>query len=80
MAFKMATCVARFRPSAPIMRRYIQVIGRMPALYSGIGLFTAAGFVTAYATDTDVLLIARFVQGVYSASSPIRLASKSDSA
>ena len=39
-------------------------IGRMPALYGGIGLFTVAGFVTAYATDTDVLLIARFVQGV----------------
>lgn len=39
-------------------------IGRMPALYAGIGVFTAAGFVTAFANDTDVLLIARFIQGV----------------
>jgi DHA1 family bicyclomycin/chloramphenicol resistance-like MFS transporter len=39
-------------------------VGRMPALYVGIGLFTVAGFVTTFANDTDVLLTARFVQGV----------------
>ena len=39
-------------------------IGRMPALYAGIGLFTVAGFVTAWSNDVTVLLAARFVQGV----------------
>ncbi len=39
-------------------------IGRMPALYGGIGLFTIAGFVTTFATNTEVLLIARFIQGI----------------
>ena len=42
-------------------------IGRMPVLYAGIGLFTAAGFVTAFSSDMTVLLVARFVQGIGSA-------------
>ena len=29
-------------------------IGRMPVLYAGIGLFTAAGFVTAFSSDMTV--------------------------
>jgi DHA1 family bicyclomycin/chloramphenicol resistance-like MFS transporter len=39
-------------------------IGRLPVLYFGIGLFTLAGFVTAFSDDIQVMLIARFVQGV----------------
>ena len=39
-------------------------IGRMPVLYAGIGLFTLAGFVTAFSNDAEIMLVARFVQGV----------------
>jgi DHA1 family bicyclomycin/chloramphenicol resistance-like MFS transporter len=39
-------------------------IGRMPALYVGIGLFTAAGFVTSFSNDAEVMLVARFIQGI----------------
>ena len=39
-------------------------IGRMPVIYAGIALFTAAGFLATLSNDTDVLLIARFFQGV----------------
>lgn len=39
-------------------------IGRMPALYAGIGLFTVAGFVTTISNNAEVLLSARFIQGV----------------
>jgi len=39
-------------------------IGRMPVLYAGIGLFTLAGMVTSLADDINVMLMARFVQGL----------------
>jgi DHA1 family bicyclomycin/chloramphenicol resistance-like MFS transporter len=39
-------------------------IGRMPVLYVGIGLFTAAGIVTSVTDDINVMLTARFVQGL----------------
>ena len=42
-------------------------IGRLPVLYAGIGLFTAAGIVTAISDDIGVMLIARVVQGTGSA-------------
>ena len=42
-------------------------IGRLPVLYAGIGLFTAAGVVTAVSDDIGVMLVARFVQGLGSA-------------
>ena len=43
-------------------------IGRMPVLYFGIGLFTLAGIVTSITNDINVMLIARFVQGIGAAS------------
>jgi DHA1 family bicyclomycin/chloramphenicol resistance-like MFS transporter len=43
-------------------------IGRLPVLYFGIGLFTLAGFATAFSNDIDTMLVARFIQGVGSAS------------
>jgi DHA1 family bicyclomycin/chloramphenicol resistance-like MFS transporter len=43
-------------------------IGRLPVLYFGTGLFTVAGFVTAFSDDISVMLAARFVQGIGSAS------------
>ena len=39
-------------------------IGRMPVLYTGIGLFTLAGVVTSVTDGIAVMLIARFVQGL----------------
>jgi DHA1 family bicyclomycin/chloramphenicol resistance-like MFS transporter len=39
-------------------------IGRMPVLYAGIGLFTLAGVVTTVTSDINVMLAARFVQGL----------------
>ncbi|MGI9203451.1 MAG: multidrug effflux MFS transporter [Woeseiaceae bacterium] len=39
-------------------------IGRMPVLYFGIGLFTLAGIVTSVSDDINVILGARFVQGI----------------
>ena len=39
-------------------------IGRLPVLYAGIGLFTLAGLVTSLSQSIEVMLIARFVQGV----------------
>jgi MFS transporter, DHA1 family, multidrug resistance protein len=39
-------------------------IGRMPVLYAGIGLFTLAGVVTFTSNDINLLLAARFVQGL----------------
>lgn len=39
-------------------------IGRLPVLYTGIGLFTIAGVVTSLSNDIEVVLIARFIQGV----------------
>jgi DHA1 family bicyclomycin/chloramphenicol resistance-like MFS transporter len=42
--------------------------GRLPALYSGMGLFWIAAIVVAASDQIDVLLVARFVQGVGAAS------------
>ncbi len=39
-------------------------IGRIPVLYAGIGLFTLAGLVTSLSESIEVMLIARFAQGV----------------
>jgi DHA1 family bicyclomycin/chloramphenicol resistance-like MFS transporter len=39
-------------------------IGRMPVLYFGIGLFTLAGIITSITNDVNVMLAARFVQGL----------------
>lgn len=42
--------------------------GRMPALYSGIGIFAVAATLTAIADNIDLLLSARFLQGIGAAS------------
>ena len=42
--------------------------GRLPIIYSGMGLFVAAACVAAIADDMEVLLAARFVQGFGAAS------------
>ena len=39
-------------------------LGRMPVLYAGVGLFIAAGIVTSISSSIEVMLIARFVQGI----------------
>jgi DHA1 family bicyclomycin/chloramphenicol resistance-like MFS transporter len=39
-------------------------IGRLPVLYAGMGIFTIASLVTSLANDIDVMLVARFVQGL----------------
>jgi DHA1 family bicyclomycin/chloramphenicol resistance-like MFS transporter len=39
-------------------------IGRLPVLYAGIGLFTVAGVVTSLSGDINIMLAARFVQGM----------------
>lgn len=39
-------------------------VGRLPVLYVGLGLFTVAGFVTSVSNSMEVLLIARFIQGL----------------
>ena len=39
-------------------------IGRLPVLYAGIGLFTAAGIVTSISNDIGIMLAARFIQGL----------------
>ena len=39
-------------------------IGRLPVLYAGIGLFTIAGLVTSLSQGIEIMLIARFAQGV----------------
>ena len=38
--------------------------GRMPVLYAGVGIFVLAGIASALAGDIELILIARFVQGV----------------
>lgn len=43
-------------------------LGRMPTLYAGMVLFVIAATITAIADDIDVLLAARFVQGIGAAS------------
>lgn len=42
--------------------------GRMPTIYSGMSLFLIGGIAAAVATDIDLLLAARFVQGMGGAS------------
>lgn len=39
-------------------------LGRMPVMYTGMSLFAVAATVAAAAADIDVLLLARFVQGM----------------
>lgn len=39
-------------------------LGRMPVIYAGVGIFTAAGIVCALSLGIEVMLTARFVQGV----------------
>lgn len=39
-------------------------IGRMPVLYSGIGIFTIAGIVCASTDSIELLLLSRFIQGL----------------
>ncbi len=43
-------------------------LGRMPALYAGMALFVIAATLAAIATDIDLLLAARFAQGIGAAS------------
>ncbi len=38
--------------------------GRMPVLYAGVGTFVLAGIASAIASDIELILIARFVQGI----------------
>ena len=42
--------------------------GRLPTIYAGMGLFVAAACVAAIANDMELLLAARFVQGIGAAS------------
>jgi len=42
--------------------------GRLPTIYAGMGLFIAAACVAAVANDMELLLAARFVQGIGAAS------------
>lgn len=39
-------------------------IGRIPVLLTGVGIFTLAGIATSMATNMEVMLLARFVQGM----------------
>jgi DHA1 family bicyclomycin/chloramphenicol resistance-like MFS transporter len=41
--------------------------GRMPVLYIGVGLFTVCGVVAAVSESVSILLLARFLQGIGSA-------------
>jgi DHA1 family bicyclomycin/chloramphenicol resistance-like MFS transporter len=43
-------------------------MGRLPVLYTGMGIFAAAAFVAAAATSIEVMLLSRFVQGCGAAS------------
>ncbi|HNH35990.1 MAG TPA: MFS transporter, partial [Rhodocyclaceae bacterium] len=45
--------------------------GRLPVLYGGLGLFLAAGAVTALSQDMATVLGARFVQGLAGAAGPV---------
>ena len=44
-------------------------LGRLPVLYVGLGVFIVAGIVAASARSMDVMLFARFVQGIGAAAS-----------
>jgi DHA1 family bicyclomycin/chloramphenicol resistance-like MFS transporter len=46
-------------------------IGRLPTLYVGLGIFASAGAVAAAADSIDILLAARFVQGIGAASAVV---------
>ena len=39
-------------------------IGRIPVLLTGVGIFTLAGIATSLATNMEIMLLARFVQGL----------------
>ena len=39
-------------------------LGRMPVIYAGVGLFTAAGVASALSTSVELMLAARFIQGM----------------
>ncbi|NOX68531.1 MAG: multidrug effflux MFS transporter [Gammaproteobacteria bacterium] len=39
-------------------------IGRIPVLLTGVGIFTIAGIATSIATNMEIMLLARFVQGL----------------
>lgn len=39
-------------------------LGRMPVIYAGVGVFTIAGIVSAVSLSIEVMLAARFVQGI----------------
>ena len=43
-------------------------VGRVPVLYTGLGLFTIAAWVATFAQNIDTMLAARFVQGMGGAS------------
>jgi DHA1 family bicyclomycin/chloramphenicol resistance-like MFS transporter len=43
-------------------------LGRLPTLYAGMSVFAVAAIVAASSNDIDVLLLARFVQGIGAAS------------
>ena len=38
--------------------------GRMPVLYTGVGIFVLAGIASSIASDIELILVARFVQGI----------------
>ena len=42
--------------------------GRLPTIYAGMGLFVGAAWVAATANDMEILLAARFIQGIGAAS------------
>ncbi len=46
-------------------------VGRLPTLYAGMALFVLAAIATAVAQDIDLLLLARFVQGIGAASAVV---------
>jgi MFS transporter, DHA1 family, multidrug resistance protein len=39
-------------------------LGRMPVIYAGVGIFTAAGIASTLSTSIELMLTARFVQGM----------------
>ena len=39
-------------------------LGRMPVIYAGVGIFTVAGIACAFSTSIELMLAARFVQGM----------------
>jgi DHA1 family bicyclomycin/chloramphenicol resistance-like MFS transporter len=39
-------------------------LGRMPVIYVGVGIFTAAGIASALSTSIELMLTARFIQGM----------------